>query len=208
MTQDAKHPAEDSVETEVWNDETAAQYIEKWGKDPTNRMTVEAAGLRPDDVVVDVGCGGGEAVRVAAEQLVRGRVIGIDPTPAMIRIAREETLDHTCADRIRFVEGPAEKLPLGSGAANVVLAINSLHHWDQPDAGLDEVWRVLAPGGRFLIGDEETETGGWSHAEGKISDVVEIRRLVESHGFVSVRTSRHVDGETVLLLMEATKPIA
>jgi ubiquinone/menaquinone biosynthesis C-methylase UbiE len=163
--------------------------------------------LRPEDVVVDVGCGGGEAVRVAAEHVVRGRAIGVDPTPAMIRIATEQTRDHACADRIHFVEGPAEKLPLESGGASVVLAINSLHHWAQPGVGLDEVWRVLAPGGRFLIGDEETETGGWSHAEGDMSDAIKIQRLVESHGFESVRTSRHIDADAVLLLMEATKPV-
>ena len=207
MTHDAKHATEHSQEVEVWDDETAEQYVAKWGKDPTNRMAVEAAGLRPEDVVVDVGCGGGEAVRVAAEHVVRGRVIGVDPTPAMIRIATEQTRGHACADRIHFVEGPAEKLPLESGGASVVLAINSLHHWAQPDAGLDEVWRALAPGGRFFIGDEETETGGWSHAEGDMSDAIKIQRLVESHGFESVRTSRHTDADAVLLLMEATKPI-
>jgi len=206
MTHEPKQTSEDSEETAVWNDETAAEYVAKWGKDPTNRMTVEAAGLQPEDVVVDVGCGGGEAVRVAAEHVVRGRAIGVDPTPAMIRIAREQSRDHPCADRIRFVEGPAEALPLESGEASVVLAINSLHHWEQPEAGLEEVWRVLAPGGRLLIGDEETEDGRWSHAEGRLSDEVEIRRLVEDRGFESVRTSRHTDADAVLLLMEATKP--
>jgi ubiquinone/menaquinone biosynthesis C-methylase UbiE len=206
VTHDAKHATEHSQEVEVWDDETAEQYVAKWGKHPTNRMTVEVAGLRPEDVVVDVGCGSGEAVRVAAEYVVRGHAIGVDPSPAMIRIATEQTRDHACADRIRFVEGPAEKLPLESGGASVVLAINSLSHWAQPDAGLEEVWRALAPGGRFLIGDEETETG-WSHAEGDLSDAVKIQHLVESHGFESARTSRHTDADAVLLLMEVTKPV-
>jgi ubiquinone/menaquinone biosynthesis C-methylase UbiE len=201
MTRDAENPKE----IDVWDDETAEQYIAKWGKDPTNRMTVEAAGLRPEDVVVDVGCGGGEAVRVAAEFAVRGRAIGVDPSPGMIRIAQEQTRDHVGAGRIRFIEGPAEKLPLESGSADVVFAINSLHHWAQPDRGLEEVWRVLKPGGRFLIGDEETEDGGWSHAEGDLSDPVKIRRLVESHGFDSVCTSRRTDGDDVLLMMESIK---
>jgi ubiquinone/menaquinone biosynthesis C-methylase UbiE len=205
VTHDEKHTDEHCEETDVWDDETAEEYVAKWGKDPTNRMTVEAAGLGPEDVVVDVGCGGGEAVRVAAECVVRGRAIGVDPTPAMVRIATEQTRDHACADRIQFIEGPAEKLPLESGSANVVLAINSLHHWARPKVGLEEVWRVLTPGGRFLIGDEETENGGWSHAEGDLSDPVKIRQLVESHGFESVCTSRRTDGDDVLLLMESTK---
>jgi ubiquinone/menaquinone biosynthesis C-methylase UbiE len=206
VTHDEKHAAEHSVETDVWDDETAEQYIAKWGKDPSNRMTVEAVGLKLEDVVVDVGCGGGEAVRVAAECVVRGRAIGVDPSPGMIRIATEQTRDHVCADRIQFIEGPAEKLPLESGSANVVLAINSLHHWAQPGVGLEEIWRVLAPGGRFFISDEETEDGGWSHAEGDLSDPVKIRHLVESHGFESVCTSRRADADDVLLLMESTKP--
>jgi ubiquinone/menaquinone biosynthesis C-methylase UbiE len=207
MTHDAKRAAEHSEETEEWTDETAAQYVEKYGKDPTNRMTVEAAGLVPDDVVVDVGCGGGEAVRVAAERVVRGAVIGVDPTPAMIRIATQQTREHPGAPRIRFLEGPAEKLPLESGSASVVFAINSLHHWEDPDLGLREVMRVLAPGGCFFIGDEEAESGAWSHAEGELSDPVYLRLLVERHGFEVVRTSRHVDPETVLLLLEARKPV-
>ena len=207
MTHDPKHATGQGEETEVWNDETAAQYVEKWGKDPTNRMTVEAAGLRPDDIVVDVGCGGGEAVRVAAERVVRGRVIGVDPTPAMIRIATEQSRDHPCAERIRFLEGPAEKLPLESGSASVVLAINSAHHWEDPDLGLQEVLRVLAPGGRFFIGDEETETGAWGHAECALADAETLRRTVERHGFEGVRTSRRVGAETVLLLLEARKPV-
>jgi ubiquinone/menaquinone biosynthesis C-methylase UbiE len=208
VTHEAKRATEHCEEVEVWDDETAEQYVAKWGKDPTNRMTVELAGLRPEEVVVDVGCGSGEAVRVAAERVVRGRAIGVDPSPAMIRIATEQTRDHAGVDRIRFVEGSAEKLPLESGSASVVLAINSLHHWARPDAGLEEVWRTLAPGGRFLIGDEETETGGWSHAEGDLSDAVKIQQLVESHGFESARTSRHTDADAVLLLMEVTKPVA
>jgi SAM-dependent methyltransferase len=89
----------------------------------------------------------------------------------------------------------------------VVLAINTLHHWEDPDVGMREVMRVLAPGGRFFIGDEETEGGAWSHAEGELSDPVYIRQLVERHGFEVLETSRHVDPETVLLLMEARKPI-
>ncbi|HEY5657346.1 MAG TPA: methyltransferase domain-containing protein, partial [Myxococcota bacterium] len=87
MAQDAKGVAGNSEETLEWNDETVAEYVEKYADDPTNRMAVEAVGLAPDDVVVDVGCGSGAAVRAAAERVVRGRAIGIDPTPAMLLVA-------------------------------------------------------------------------------------------------------------------------
>jgi len=188
-----------------WDDETAAWYVERYGDHPTVRMTVEAAGLRPDDVIVDIGCGGGEAARLAAGHATRGAVIGVDPAPAMIRIASEHTHAHPAAARIRFVEGAAERLPLGADSVSVALAINSLHHWPEPEAALGEVLRVLAPGGRFFVGDEETEDGAWGHGDCALSDAQTLRRLVEAAGFREVRTQRRPGADTVLLLLSACK---
>lgn len=189
-----------------WDDETAAWYVEHYGDHPTVRMTVEAAGLRARDVVVDVGCGGGEAARRAADYATRGAVIGVDPAPAMIRIASEQTRSHPGAARIRFLEGAAEQLPLEAGSANVVLAINSLHHWPEPEVALREVLRVLAPGGRFWIGDEETEDGTWGHGECALSDARKLQHAVEAAGFCDVQTRRLPSTDTVLLLLSARKP--
>jgi ubiquinone/menaquinone biosynthesis C-methylase UbiE len=153
-----------------FDDETAEWYVKNCGDHPTNRLTVELAELAPDDVVVDVGCGSGEAVREAALRVTCGRVIGVDPAPAMLRYARELSADHEGQARIEFREAPAEKLPVADAAATVVLAVNSLHHWQDADAGLAEVQRVLAPGGRLFVGDEEVGEGRFGHGEGKMAD--------------------------------------
>ena len=190
----------------AWDDETAEWYVEHYGDHATNRMAVERAQLRPDDVVVDIGCGSGEAVREAAARLQGGRVTGVDPTPTMIRIARELSASHASRDRIRFLEGSAEDLPLPDASATVVMAINSLHHWQDPVAGLAESMRVLVPGGRFLIADEEPEKGCWGHGSGPMTDPAEVVRTVKRAGFTQVKTSLHSEGEVRMNLLLARSP--
>ena len=188
-----------------FDDETAEWYVKHYGDHPTNRLTVELAELAPDDVVVDVGCGSGEAVREAALRVTRGRVIGIDPAPAMLRYARELSAEHEGQARIEFREAPAEKLPVADGAATVVLAVNSLHHWQDPDAGLAEVQRILVPGGRLIVGDEEVGDGRFGHGEGDMADPAYVLGLLEGSGFVDVTLRKHEEGEVRMFLAAGRK---
>ena len=75
----------------IWDDASAAWYADKYGDHISNAMTINAISLRKDDTLLDIGCGTGTACRIAARILKKGSVIGIDPTPAMIRIAQEQT---------------------------------------------------------------------------------------------------------------------
>ena len=109
------------------DDEAAEWYVKNYGDHPTNRWTVELARLQPNDVALDIGCGSGTAVREAAARLIGGRAIGVDPSPAMLRIATEQTVGHEGRERIEFLQGYAGHLPLVEASVTVVWAINSIH---------------------------------------------------------------------------------
>ncbi len=141
----------------VWDDETAEWYAEEYGDHFSTTLAVELSDLQLTDIVLDIGCGSGNSCRAAASVVTKGRVIGIDPTPAMIRIAREQSEDHPNGDRIQFMGGSAEEIPLDDASVTVAMAVNTLHHWDDIDAGLAEVKRVLRWGGRFILADELIE---------------------------------------------------
>ena len=203
-----KAPEHDYVHHDrgVWDDERVEHYVQRHGDHPTNRMTVELAALKPDDVVLDIGCGSGTAVREAAEKVPTGRVFGVDPSPAMLRIAREQTASHPARDRIEFLEGDAGNLPLPDASITVALAINSLHHWNHPAADLAEVRRVLTPDGRLLSVDDEMEDGSCGHGGGPLTDPEAVARLIENAGFIDAEVTRHTDDDVKMFLISARRP--
>src|SRR4051794_22010626 len=113
---------------------------------------LEAAALGADEHALDIGCGPGIAVEAASRTLTAGRIVGIDPSDAMLDDARRRTHG---ADNVVLVRATVDSIPLEDGAVDVAWALNSLHHWPDRAAGLVEVRRVLRPGGRFLVVEQE-----------------------------------------------------
>lgn len=135
-----------------WTAETAEWYAAKYGEYPTNQLTIEHLDLAHDATVLDIGCGTAAALRHASTKVTDGVLIGVDPVPRMVEIAKERLADHPASDRIELHIAPAHKLSLEGGTVDVVLALDSYDHWaSYQREGLAEVRRVLAPGGRFIV---------------------------------------------------------
>jgi len=109
--------------------------------------------LRAGERVVDVGCGAGIDSLIAARMVGdRGHVVGVDMTPAMLARARASAAA-TGAANVEFREGYAEALPVDDAWADVVISNGVLNLFADKLAGLQEMARVLRPGGRLQVGD-------------------------------------------------------
>jgi arsenite methyltransferase len=109
--------------------------------------------LRPGERVVDVGCGAGIDSLIAAKKVgPEGRVIGVDMTPSMLEKARRAADEMELAN-LEFREGYAEALPVEDGWADAVISNGVLNLMPDKAAALEEMSRVLKPGGRLQIGD-------------------------------------------------------
>jgi SAM-dependent methyltransferase len=109
--------------------------------------------LRPGERVVDVGCGAGIDSLIAAKKVgPDGRVIGVDMTPSMLEKARQGAQEAGLRN-VEFREGYAEELPIVDGWADVVISNGVLNLMPDKGAALEEMSRVLKPGGRLQIGD-------------------------------------------------------
>ena len=143
-----------------WNDETAEWYASKYGEYATNRLAVDALDIHDRSVVVDVGCGAGAALRRAASRVTQGTLIGVDPVPRMVEIARERAGLHPDGARIEFRQGAAEELPVDDDSADLVLAFDSFDHWEDKSRGMTEIRRVLRPHGQLAITKDRSVPGG------------------------------------------------
>lgn len=113
-------------------------------------MIVEAAEAGPDDLVLDVACGGGIVVCAFAPHV--RHATGIDMTPAMLDRAR-----HLAAEKgvtnVTWRESDVAHLPYPDGAFTIVVTRFAMHHFPDPGAVFREMVRVCAPGGRIVVVD-------------------------------------------------------
>ena len=121
---------------------------------PFRKETLRYARLEPGENVLDVGCGTGVLTHMAAETVgPTGKVIGIDPAPKMISLARKNA--SVTGNSAEFRLAVIEHLPFENETFDLVLSSAMIHHLpsDLKRAGLLEVNRVLKPGGRLLVVD-------------------------------------------------------
>jgi SAM-dependent methyltransferase len=105
--------------------------------------------------LVDLGCGSGFWLEGYAGEAAE--VVGIEPDPALVDLARRRPGGAT------VLHGSAEHLPLADGSADVVHARFAYFFRPGCDAGLAEVRRVLRPGGRLVVVDNDQRHGEFAH---------------------------------------------
>lgn len=119
---------------------------------PVQRTLLEVAATEVPQprAILDVGCGTGRLLRAASTSFPSARLEGVDAAPEMVRVAQAMA---PAGAGITFRLSGAEKLPFGDATFDLVFSTMTFHHWSDQRAGIGEVARVLAPGGRWLLAD-------------------------------------------------------
>jgi len=108
---------------------------------------VASLGVRPDDRVLEIGCGHGVAATLVCERLEGGRLTAIDRSPKMIAAARRRNAAHVEAGRAEFLLGALEDIDLGARRFDTIFAVRVGLFHREPERARALAERWLAPGG-------------------------------------------------------------
>ena len=189
-------PADQKIQQEFnqWAAAGRGDEMEDHHSDITDQ-TLPLMSLQPTDRVLDLGCGTGWASRRIAK--VAGEVVGLDVADEMLRRAE---LTSSGFKNIRYVWGSAESVPAADNYFSKVLSVESFYYYADQGKALDEVRRVMAPGGKLFILINLYKDNHYSlRWVGELKVAVqalsekEYISLLEKHGFSNVQARRIPD---------------
>ncbi len=145
-----------------------------------------------DDVVLDIGCGGGANVARWLSACPKGSVTGVDYSNVSVKKTRSFNRKAVNEGRCAVLQADVAQLPFEDGTFTLVSACETIYFWPGLEKCFAEVARVMKNGGIFLIiveddGEDENHTDWASRIEGmKVYTEAEVRSALESAGFGKV----------------------
>jgi arsenite methyltransferase len=177
------------------------------------------AELRPGEIVLDLGSGGGIDVLLSAARVgPTGFAYGLDMTDEMLELARKNAVE-AGATNVEFRKGRIESIPIGDAAVDVVISNCVINLSADKSAVLAEIARILRPGGRLGISDvvaddsltpaDRAERGSFVGCIAGALSFAEYRAGLEAVGLsdVSVTSTHEVADGLHGAIVKATKPI-
>ena len=132
------------------------------GKFQVWRTLLADTAISGDERVLDLGCGRGAVLLMAAEYLPQGRAVGVDiwsikdQSGNAMATTQQNALAEGVAERVELHTADMRQLPFENDSFDLIVSSVAIHNINNEigrDQAIDEAWRVLRPGGRLLIAD-------------------------------------------------------
>lgn len=155
-----------------------------------NRWAVSHLSITPGDQILEIGFGPGVSIQMLAERATGGYVAGIDPSDEMVRQACRRIAPMIETGRVALHKGSVSALPFENNRFDKVLSVNNIMMWPEIHADLCEVFRVMRPGGLFVV----SLNPRWAKSTDDVSEMgQEIVSHVTRAGFVQEEIQMRTD---------------
>ncbi len=158
-----------------------------------NEKAVSLLSVRRSDSVLEVGFGHGRTVERIVAAVPQGHVTGIDVSGSMTRLAIRRNRRAVAEGRVALQTGSCASLPFNDGQFDKALSVHTLYFWNNPQACLREIRRVLRPGARFVLGFTRRVSRHAANFPAEVYtfyDEGQIQDMLTAAGFESVELTR------------------
>lgn len=160
------------------------------GNKNLNQFILELMALGPNSQVLEIGFGPGELLYQLCSQHPSCQFFGIDFSPLMIKEASLRNKLFIESDKLVLQKGYSDQLPFEDAVFHQVACANTLYFWQPPEPHLAEIFRVLKPGGKFVMGFRTGEQIDFMQLHPTIFarySITQVQQILESVGFVNIR---------------------
>jgi ubiquinone/menaquinone biosynthesis C-methylase UbiE len=147
----------------------------------------EAAGEDPASIL-DLGCGGGIAIKLFADMFPRAQVTGVDCSRDMVDLALRTNRKAVQENRVRVLHQWVESMDLPANSMDIITVFDTINFWEHMDAAFMEVHRVLKDSGKLFIINGYPEPGTRWHEFVKFKNDDQYREFLSAHGFSTEET--------------------
>src|SRR5215472_16494477 len=127
----------------LWRMNKSHSGLTDWG---LGHVSVE-----PHYKILDVGCGGGRTISKLARMASAGKVCGIDYSEESVAASRRENAEAVRSGRVEIRAGSVSQLPFPDATFDLITAVETHFFWPDLPGDMREVFRVLKPGGTFIL---------------------------------------------------------
>jgi ubiquinone/menaquinone biosynthesis C-methylase UbiE len=150
---------------------------EKFGQEYAGKLA--AQGFKQGKII-DVGCGFGATNLVLAERFVDSEIVGIDLSEPLLQLAGTTAESKGLSSRVRFEKADVQEIPFADNTFDVAINVNMVHLVEEPIKMLNEIERILLPGGHLFIADLRRSWLGLLEEEIKAGLTIgEARKLID-----------------------------
>jgi ubiquinone/menaquinone biosynthesis C-methylase UbiE len=135
--------------------------------------------------ILDVGCGGGRTIQKLAAMATEGTVYGVDYAKGSVAASRAKNARFIQSGRVAIAQGTVSRLPFAGGSFDLVTAVETQYYWPDLPRDMQEIRRVLKPGGTLIIVAE-------SYKKGQTNKLLQPVMKVLSAAYLSVEEQREL----------------
>ncbi len=162
----------------------------------TNRRTYhnvyDLLELSKDDRVLEIGFGNGAFIKDIVQKIQPGKYMGIDISETMMRLARHRNFSLIKSGKALIMKAKADNLPFDDNLFNKVFTANTIYFWEGPALVMNEVKRVLLPGGKFVVAlstKAAMEDSIYVKEKFKLYDKKGVEELFTNAAFINVNST-------------------
>lgn len=176
-----------------------------------NNKAFDLLDVQTTDRVIDIGTGHGQSLTHLSKMTPDGCIVGVDSSEVMLTIARRKNKAGLKSRRVELHKASGDDLGFSTASFNKALAIHTLYFWNPALPYLQEILRVLTPGGCFVLGfrpaEDEIVVSKFPATVYKFRTIAEVEALAVEVGFLDVTVLHDDTPGKSMVWLSARKPL-